>query len=66
MAEKNSAPYIAAFAAAAKQHGWKGFNLDWEGSNTTSSLPLWCADAACLGNYCWLLIDSYREPVGLI
>ena len=40
-AEANSAPYIEAFAAAAKQHGWKGFNLDWEGSNTTSTVPLW-------------------------
>lgn len=29
--------YITSFVAAAKQHGWKGFNLDWEGSNTTST-----------------------------
>ena len=42
-AEANSAPYIASFAAAAKQHGWKGFNLDWEGGNTTSDIPHWHA-----------------------
>ena len=29
--------YITSFVAAAKQHGWKGFNLDWEGRNTTST-----------------------------
>ena len=29
--------YITSFVAAAKQHGWKGLNLDWEGSNTTST-----------------------------
>jgi hypothetical protein len=30
-------PYITSFVAAAKQHGWKGLNLDWEGRNTTST-----------------------------
>ena len=29
--------YITSFVAAAKQHGWKGLNLDWEGGNTTST-----------------------------
>lgn len=29
--------YITSFVAAAKQHGWKGLNLDWEGSDTTGT-----------------------------
>ena len=29
--------YITSFVAAAKQNGWKGLNLDWEGSTTTST-----------------------------
>jgi hypothetical protein len=52
-AEANSAPYIEAFAAAAKEHGWKGFNLDWEGGNTTSTLPLW-------HNFCKLM-DEFAD-----
>jgi hypothetical protein len=33
----NSAPYIKSFAAVAKAEGWTGFNLDWEGTNTTGN-----------------------------
>ena len=40
-AQANSAPYVESFAIAAKQYGWKGFNLDWEGKNTTGDLPHW-------------------------
>ena len=36
-AMKNMTPYVESFAAAAKQHGWAGFNLDWEGANTTGT-----------------------------
>ena len=32
-----SSKYITSFVAAAKQHGWKGLNLDWEGSDTTGT-----------------------------
>ena len=49
-AMNNTAPYIASFAAMAKKEGWKGFNLDWEGKNTTSTKELFL-------NFCQLMND---------
>ena len=36
-AMKNVTPYVESFAAAAKQHGWAGLNLDREGVNTAGT-----------------------------
>ena len=34
----NPQPFIDSFVARAKVEGWTGFNLDWEGHNTTGTL----------------------------
>lgn len=47
-ASKNPAPYVASFVAMAKKEGWAGFNLDWEGANTTSTRALFL-------NFCGLM-----------
>jgi len=44
----NVTPYVESFAAAAKVNGWTGFNLDWEGHNTTGNRSLFL-------NFCSLM-----------
>ena len=34
----NPQPFIDSFVARAKVEGWTGFNMDWEGHNTTGTL----------------------------
>jgi hypothetical protein len=47
-ASKNPAPYVASLVEMAKKEGWTGFNLDWEGKNTTSTKALFL-------NFCGLM-----------
>ena len=47
-ASENPAPYVASVVQMAKTEGWTGFNLDWEGKNTTSTKALFL-------NFCGLM-----------
>ena len=61
MAESGAnSKYITTFAAAAKKNGWKGLNLDWEGSNTTST-ALSGSISTVLTGLSWIYVGVYSR-----